>query len=119
MIQCNKGTLGKPFFNKNDFIGFYLANTKGEEKRFFIGTVYIVDSYGTFEQNEEPSYDIFVEHFFNGEKCLVKHIRESSCYILEPEDICSNCNNRLGDALCEDEDGNFYSPCDKCNVKRR
>ena len=43
------------------------------------GKVYIVDRYGTIEQNEEPSYDIMVENFLGGkDSCLVKHIRESS-----------------------------------------
>jgi len=42
------------------------------------GKVYIVDPYGTFEQNEEPSYDVMVENYKgSGQACLVKHIRES------------------------------------------
>lgn len=36
----------------------------------------------------------------------------------ETEDMCSNCDNYLGDALCQDKDGNFYSPCDKFDMKR-
>lgn len=43
----------------------------------YIGEVFIVDRYGTFEQNEEPSYDIMVDNF-NGEQCLIKHVRQSS-----------------------------------------
>lgn len=39
------------------------------------GVVYIVDAYGIFEQDEEPSYDI--EALYNGEVSLFKHIRES------------------------------------------
>ena len=43
------------------------------------GSVYIVDRYGTIEQNIEPSYDVMVENFLDSkEPCLVKHIRESS-----------------------------------------
>lgn len=52
----------------------------GDRVRFSIndeileGKIEIVDSYGTFEQDEEPSYDIGV----TGEKeILYKHIRES------------------------------------------
>ena len=42
----------------------------GEERK--TGSIAIVDANGTFEQNEEPSYDIRVE----GEG-LYKHVRES------------------------------------------
>lgn len=43
------------------------------------GKIFIVDRYGTFEQNEEPSYDIMVDDYYdNGEKVLVKHIRQST-----------------------------------------
>lgn len=38
-----------------------------------IGYICIVDKYGTFEQNEEPSYDIYVVE----NNTLYKHIRES------------------------------------------
>ena len=37
------------------------------------GYVYVVDKYGTFEQDEEPSYDVMVKD----ENCLYKHVRES------------------------------------------
>lgn len=43
----------------------------------YTGSIEIVDRYGTFEQNEEPSYDIMVDNF-NGEQCLIKHVRQSS-----------------------------------------
>lgn len=55
------------------------------------GTVYIVDAYGTFEQREEPSYDVMFDmtaDFMkeNGiqqdgdgsQQILYKHIRQSS-----------------------------------------
>ena len=38
-----------------------------------IGKIFVVDAFGTFEQSEEPSYDIFVEE----DNCLYKHICES------------------------------------------
>lgn len=38
-----------------------------------IGKVYIVDAHGTFDQSDEPSYDILVEE----DNCLYKHILES------------------------------------------
>ena len=78
-----KGTIGKPVLNYGDKAGFYI--TIDEKEIFCIGTVEIIDSYGTFEQNEEPSYDIMVENFNGGEPCLVKHLRESSCYKIQKE----------------------------------
>ncbi len=38
-----------------------------------VGKVFIVDAFGTMDQNEEPSYDILVEE----DNCLYKHICES------------------------------------------
>ena len=63
-----KGTLGKPKFKRGDIVEF---EARGEIKR---GRVYIVDAFGTFEQMEEPSYDIMVEE----ENCLYKHFPESN-----------------------------------------
>ena len=42
------------------------------------GHVFVVDPNGTFEQHEEPSYDIFVDNWKgSGEQTLVKHVRQS------------------------------------------
>lgn len=72
--------LGNPKYNYEDKVGFWLVPYKETEKKFFIGKVYIIDAYGTFEQNVEPSYDIMVEDFNgSGQPCLVKHVRESEC----------------------------------------
>lgn len=38
-----------------------------------IGNVWIIDAHGTFDQNEEVSYDIYVEE----ENCIYKHVRQS------------------------------------------
>lgn len=56
----------KPDFKCGDTVKF---PWRGEVKT---GQVYIVDEYGTFEQWEEPSYDIMVE-----DEGLYKHVRES------------------------------------------
>ena len=61
------GIIGKPKYKRMDMVEF---EARGEMKR---GRVYIVDAYGTFEQSEEPSYDIRVEE----ENCIYKHMRES------------------------------------------
>ena len=69
--------LGRPKFKYEDEVRFTFNGSQ------FIGKVYVVDAYGTFEQNKEVSYDIMVEHFPtpDGEPCLIKHIVETD---LEP-----------------------------------
>ena len=65
--------LGKPRFKREDLVTFTF-NIEGEIQKID-GVIYIVDAYGTFEQNEEPSYDI--EALYRGEVTLFKHVRES------------------------------------------
>ena len=68
--------LGKPKFTYDDLVQFDLKID--DEIITLTGYVYIVDAYGTFDQNEEPSYDIMVDHSpIDNNKCLYKHIRES------------------------------------------
>lgn len=52
---------------RNDMVVFKIGD---DEK---CGMIQIVDAYGTFEQEDEPSYDICVEE----ENCIYKHIRET------------------------------------------
>ena len=59
--------LGRPRYRREDMVKIKWNNTVK------IGKVCTVDAFGTFEQNEEPSYDIFVEE----DNCLYKHICES------------------------------------------
>lgn len=69
--------LGKPKYKLDDKVKF---DIKGDKNYTLFGTIYIVDAYGTFEQNEEVSYDILVKSgdFPDvGYPCLFKHIRES------------------------------------------
>lgn len=68
--------IGKPKFKKDEMVKFKLSDNK--KNYVFEGKILIVDAYGTFEQNEEVSYDILVEGKFVCETpCLVKHVRES------------------------------------------
>lgn len=60
--------IGKPKYTYCDKVEFKWNNEPNK-----IGIIEIVDSHGTFEQNEEPSYDIYVEK----NNTLYKHIRES------------------------------------------
>jgi hypothetical protein len=68
--------IGKPKYDYDQKVSFTMKD--GSKEITLEGTVYIVDAYGTFEQNEEPSYDIMVDKspHFNNEPCLYKHIRE-------------------------------------------
>ena len=59
---------GEHKYQKGDVVKFLARNDV--EKT---GVIRIIDAFGTFEQDEEPSYDIMVEE----ENCLYKHIRES------------------------------------------
>ena len=59
--------LGNPKFSIYDLVRFKLDD--GIERQ---GLVYVVDAYGTFEQNEDVSYDIMV----TSENCLYKHVKE-------------------------------------------
>ena len=85
-----KPILGRPKYNYGDVVRFHLGRTldrNGDEiypERDIVGTVEIIDPYGTFEQNEEPSYDIL-----NKEKTMLyKHIREA---------IIVECIKKAGD----------------------
>lgn len=64
--------IGKPKYKKGDIVKFAFRKPDKEIER--VGYVYIVDAWGTFDQAEEPSYDIMVET----DDCLYKHVRESS-----------------------------------------
>ncbi len=67
--------LGNPTYNLNDVVTFeYYGKT-------LTGRISIVDAYGTYGQNEEPSYDIMVN---DGKPwTLYTHVRES--WILEED----------------------------------
>lgn len=68
--------IGKPKYKEGDTVRWTLTLEDGTNLDL-VGEVYIVDAWGTFGQNEEPSYDIMVEHEALGGRCLVKHVRES------------------------------------------
>lgn len=71
---------GKPKFNCKDIVKFKL------EDKEYIGEVWIVDKYGTWDEPSDVSYDILVKDAFkegdvhykpNGNNdCLFKHISE-------------------------------------------
>lgn len=58
--------IGKPKYNVGDNVSFMLQDEKKN------GEIYIIDKYGTFEDNSDVSYDILVKE----ENCLYKHINE-------------------------------------------
>lgn len=75
--------LGNPKFNYGDTVSSYIVDMTGDIIEFE-GTVEIIDRYGTFEQNEEVSYDVMVDNWCNsGEKMFVKHLRESNLTLVK------------------------------------
>lgn len=56
-----------PKYDYDDVVKFKI------DDQTFEGVVYIIDRYGTFEQNEEPSYDVYNK----SQNILYKHVRES------------------------------------------
>lgn len=74
-------------FDYGDLVTFKL---KHDDKEFEVeGTIEIIDRYGTFEQNDEPSYDIMIFNFCEEiapvGRCLIKHIRQSSIISISEE----------------------------------
>ena len=63
-------TLGCPRYLIGDLVKFNIDDETIE------GRISIIDAYGTYEQQDEPSYDILVRGK-DGTKCLYKHVRES------------------------------------------
>lgn len=75
--------LGNPKFNYGDIVSSYIVDMTGDIIEFE-GTVEIIDRYGTFEQNEEVSYDVMVDNWCNsGKKMFVKHLRESNLTLVK------------------------------------
>lgn len=67
----------KPMYNVNDMVIFKTGNN---EKSTYTGQIKIINRFGTFFQDEEPSYDIFVENYSSNKdnpRSFVKHVRES------------------------------------------
>ena len=66
---------GRPRYQNGEMVmvEFRIRGTDDYEVKS--GIIRHVDAYGTFGQNEEPSYDITVSD--GEEKCLYKHVRES------------------------------------------
>lgn len=65
--------LGRPKFKYGDKVKFTINN---EEKS---GSIYIIDRYGTFEDDSDVSYDILNDD----ETCLYKHINEKYVELIE------------------------------------
>ena len=74
MIVMRK-ILDDPKYKHGDKVRFL-----GAKEKEYVGCIEIVDPYGTFEQTEEPSYDILVQ---GDHVCLYKHIRESQIMGIE------------------------------------
>lgn len=68
--------IGKPKYKKDDVVTFKFS--RSGQDIVITGKVFIIDPFGTFEQDEEVSYDIMAPDPRNGgEMCLFKHVPES------------------------------------------
>ena len=64
--------MNKPKYKLGDVVEF-IVNDKTQ-----VGTIEIVDRFGTFGQSDQPSYDIMVDNWFgSGEAMFCKHVVES------------------------------------------
>ena len=76
--------IGEPKFKVGDRVwftadGMVASNNEDRLANEFkrpVATVAIVDALGTFEQHDEPSYDLWLEQT-DGSKLMWKHIRQS------------------------------------------
>lgn len=87
MVRIDKHNIWQAEVSEEGFVGYSTPKAKPGKPRYelsehvmfelngklFTGRIVIVDAFGTFEQSEEPSYDIFSEK----ENILYKHVRES------------------------------------------
>lgn len=74
--------IGKPKYDYGDKVSAIVHIDNCDLK--VIGTIEIIDKYGTFKQNEEVSYDILVDDWCGtGTPMFVKHVRESRLTLLE------------------------------------
>lgn len=72
--------IGKPKFNYGDKVKFVVGDKE------YVGEVWIIDKFGTFEDDSDVSYDIMVKDAFKegdeyyrpnrNNDCLFKHISE-------------------------------------------
>lgn len=75
--------IGEPKFKVGDKVWFkadgaiaYSNESLADEFKQPVATVAIVDATGTFEQHDEPSYDLWLEQT-DGSKLMWKNIRQS------------------------------------------
>lgn len=81
--KMKKKNIPAPLYEYGDWVKFKMRmGDEYESPKLFTGQVAIIDRYGTFEQNDEPSYDIYVEDM----NCLFKHIRQSSVTLVKKGD---------------------------------
>ena len=67
--------LGKPKYKVGEEVCFIWGKDKNQEAK---GRIYIIDAYGTWEQQKEVSYDILGSKSEEPNKrILFKHIKES------------------------------------------
>lgn len=70
--------IGEPKFNYKDRVYFHIEGEDNKLKKVY-GEIYIIDKYGTFFDDSDVSYDVYVpEH-----DALYKHIPEKWLFKVE------------------------------------
>lgn len=69
--------LGNPKYMLGEEVAFNIMSSGGADC-VYIGSIAIVDRYGTFEDNSDVSYDILVKDTPDGNGILFKHVNEKS-----------------------------------------
>lgn len=73
--------IGKPKYKENEEVKFKIFFQEETEPTELTGKIYIVDKYGTFFDDSDVSYDIYVKYCKQyPDGCLFKHIREDNVY---------------------------------------
>ena len=120
MLKREQEEYEKKMANKKDFPA--CKYKRGDEVVFSLGdepccgTIYIVDKYGTFGQNDEPSYDIFTDYAC--QYTLVKHVRQSSIdKLYKPRNKCEFCRYFKEDEQCNTDIVMFERWCNYWHEK--
>lgn len=84
-----------PLYEYGDWVKFRIKMFEDCAEHEYIGQIAIIDKYGTFEQNEEPSYDIYVKEM----DCLFKHFRQSKVKFVKKGDGTCAIEEKLNENI--------------------
>ena len=70
--------IGEPKFNYKDQVYFHIEGEDNKPKKLY-GEIYIIDAYGTFFDDSDVSYDVYVPD----QDIIYKHIPEKWLFKVE------------------------------------